>query len=59
AVFEGSCKMLQMATAADKARKEIKETKVEEKPLDTSKMPTMRADAAKATEIPAVSNVVS
>ena len=56
AVFEGSCKMLQMAT--DKAKKE-KEIKVEEKPLDTSKMPAMRADAAKATEIPAVSNVVS
>jgi cytoskeletal protein CcmA (bactofilin family) len=56
AMFEGSCKMLQMATAADKAKKE---TKVEEKPLDTSKMPTMRADAAKAAEIPAVSNVVS
>jgi cytoskeletal protein CcmA (bactofilin family) len=56
AVFEGSCKMLQMAN--DKAKKE-KEVKVEEKPLDTSKMPTMRADAAKATEIPAVSNVAS
>lgn len=52
AVFEGTCKMLQMATAADKARKETKETKVEEKPLDTSKMPTMRADT-KPTEIPA------
>jgi cytoskeletal protein CcmA (bactofilin family) len=60
AMFEGSCKMLQMATAADKVRKETtRETKVEEKPLDTSKMPTMRADAAKAAEIPAVSNVVS
>jgi cytoskeletal protein CcmA (bactofilin family) len=56
AVFEGSCKMLQMAT--EKAKKE-KEVKAEDKPLDTSKMPTMRADAAKATEIPAVSNVVS
>ena len=54
AMFEGSCKMLQMATAADKVKKE---TKVEEKPLDTSKMPPMRADVAKATEIPAVSNV--
>jgi cytoskeletal protein CcmA (bactofilin family) len=59
AVFEGSCKMLQMATAADKAKKETRETKVEEKPLDTSKMPAMRADAAKAAEIPAVSNVAS
>jgi cytoskeletal protein CcmA (bactofilin family) len=54
AMFEGSCKMLQMVTAADKVKKE---TKVEEKPLDTSKMPPMRADVAKATEIPAVSNV--
>ena len=60
AMFEGSCKMVQMAAAADKAKKETtRETKVEEKPLDTSKMPTMRADAAKAAEIPAVSNVVS
>jgi hypothetical protein len=48
--------MLQMAT--EKAKKE-NEVKAEDKPLDTSKMPTMRADAAKATEIPAVSNVVS
>lgn len=54
AVFEGTCKMVQMAT--DKAKKE---TKVEEKPLDTSKMPAMRADAAKATEIPAATNVVN
>src|SRR5688500_8724707 len=53
AVFEGTCKMLQMAT--DKAKKE---PKVEEKPLDTSKMPTMRADAAKATEIPAATSAV-
>ena len=56
AVFEGSCKMVQMATAADKVNKE---TKVEEKPLDTSKMPPMRADAAKATEIPAATSVVN
>ena len=56
AMFEGSCKMVQMATAADKAKKD---TKVEEKPLDTSKMPAMRADAAKASEIPSVSSVVS
>jgi cytoskeletal protein CcmA (bactofilin family) len=56
AVFEGSCKMLQMVSASEKSKKE---TKVEEKPLDTSKMPTMRADAAKATEIPAATNVVS
>ena len=51
AVFEGSCKMVQ---AVDKAKKEKKE----DQPLDTTKMPTMRADT-KPTEIPAVSNVVS
>ena len=50
AVFEGSCKMVQ---AVDKAKKEKKD-----EPLDTTKMPTMRADT-KPTEIPAVSNVVS
>jgi len=49
AVFEGSCKMLQMASQADKVRKEVKK----EEPLDTSKMPTKPAD------IPAVSTVVS
>ena len=54
AVFEGTCKMVQMAT--DKAKKE---SKAEEKPLDTSKMSAMRADAAKATEIPAATNVVN
>jgi len=53
AVFEGSCKMLQMATAAEK-------TKKNEQPLDTSKMPPLRADgAAKTTDIPAVSSVAS
>ena len=57
AMFEGSCKMVQMATAADKVKKE---SRVEEKPLDTSKMATIRADAAaKAAEIPAVSSSVS
>src|SRR5262245_34133490 len=49
AVFEGSCKMLQMATQAEKARKEPKK----EEPLDTSRMQPIRADA-KPTEIPAV-----
>jgi cytoskeletal protein CcmA (bactofilin family) len=50
AVFEGSCKMVQ---AVDKARKENKE----DQPLDTTKMPAMRADSnSKPTEI---SNVVS
>ena len=56
AIFEGSCKMLQMSTAADKARKD---KKIEE-PLDTSRMSSLRAaDAAKPTEIPSVSSVVS
>ncbi|HKG80671.1 MAG TPA: polymer-forming cytoskeletal protein, partial [Pyrinomonadaceae bacterium] len=56
AVFEGTCKMVQMTQAVDKARKDKKE----DQPLDTSKMHTIRADAGmKPTEIPAVSNVVS
>ena len=61
AVFEGSCKMLQMATEAEKSKKEMKvePPKVEQKPLDASKMPAMRADAAKATEMPAATNVVN
>lgn len=56
AIFEGSCKMLQMSAAADKNKKE---KKVDE-PLDTSRMQPLRAaDAAKPTEIPNVSSVVS
>src|SRR5215467_15197807 len=55
AVFEGSCKMLQMTAAADKARREKKE-----EPLDTSRMKTIPADAgAKSTEIPAATAVVN
>ena len=46
AVFEGTCKMLQMASAAEK-------TKKKEEPLDTSRMQTKPAD------IPAVSTSVS
>jgi len=59
AIFEGSCKMLQMTAAVDKSKKEVK--KVEDQPLDTSKMQPLRAaDAAvKAAEIPSVSNVAS
>ena len=48
AVFEGSCKMLQMATAAEKTKKEKRD-----EPLDTSRMQTKPAD------IPAVSTSVS
>ena len=55
AVFEGSCKMLQMTQAVDKAKSARKE-----EPLDTSKMKPIPADAAaKAADIPAVSNTVS
>ena len=46
AVFEGTCKMLQMASAAEK-------TKKKEEPLDTSRMQTKPAD------IPAISTSVS
>jgi cytoskeletal protein CcmA (bactofilin family) len=58
AIFEGSCKMLQMTAAVDKSKKDSK--KVDE-PLDTSKMQPLRAaDAAvKAADIPSVSSVVS
>jgi cytoskeletal protein CcmA (bactofilin family) len=58
AIFEGSCKMLQMNAAAEKAKK-----KVEEAPLDTTKMPpppSVRVEApAKPAAIPSVSNVAS
>lgn len=56
AIFEGSCKMLQMHTAAEKARKDVKK----DEPLDTTKLP-LRSDAqsAKPTEVASVSNVVS
>jgi cytoskeletal protein CcmA (bactofilin family) len=54
AVFEGSCKMLQMTAAADKAKREKKD-----EPLDTSRMKTIPADAAKSTDIPAATNVVN
>ena len=55
AVFEGSCKMLQMTQAADKAKSARRE-----EPLDTSKMKPIPADAAaKSADIPAVSHTVS
>ena len=61
AIFEGSCKMVQMQSAAEKARKEKKD-----EPLDTTKMQTVRADAPaptpaapKPNTMPAVSNVAS
>ena len=51
AVFEGSCKMVQMTQAAAKKDKK-------DEPLDTSRMKTIPADA-KATDIPAATNVVN
>src|ERR1044071_4863408 len=54
AVFEGSCKMLQMTAAADKAKREKKD-----EPLDTLRMKTFPVDAAKSTDIPAATNVVN
>ena len=54
AIFEGSCKMLQMHTAAEKARKDKKD-----EPLDTTKMVRPDAPAAKPTEVASVSNTVS
>lgn len=55
AIFEGSCKMVQMQSAAQKAQKD---KKVDE-PLDTTKMPPpVRTDATAKPAIP-VSSVAS
>ena len=55
AIFEGSCKMLQMSQAADKAKSVKKE-----EPLDTSRMKPIPADAAtKTADIPAATSIVS
>ncbi|HJP92779.1 MAG TPA: polymer-forming cytoskeletal protein [Pyrinomonadaceae bacterium] len=54
AVFEGTCKMLQMASA-DKAKKE----KREEQPLETPRIKTIAETPAKPADLPAVSSVVS
>lgn len=56
AIFEGSCKMMQMTAAVDKGKKDVKKA---DEPLDTSKMQPLRAADAKPTEIPSVSSVVS
>jgi cytoskeletal protein CcmA (bactofilin family) len=56
AVFEGSCKMLQMSAAAEKGKKDNKKA---DEPLDASRMQPLSADSAKATEIPSVSSVAS
>jgi len=55
AVFEGSCKMLQMTAAADK----MKRDKKDEQPLDASKMQTITADSGKRADVANVSSVVS
>ena len=57
AVFEGSCKMLQMTK--DVADKNKKDKKSADEPLDTSKMQPITADGAKSTSIPSVSSVAS
>ena len=43
AIFEGSCKMLQMSASVEKARKDGK--KIEDQPLDTTSMKPLSADA--------------
>ena len=56
AIFEGSCKMLQMSQAAEKSKSSVKK----DEPLDTSRMKPMPADAAtKPADIPAATSVVS
>src|SRR6185369_4812408 len=56
AIFEGTCKMLQMSQAADKAKNNVKK----EEPLDTSRMKPIPADAAaKPADIPAATSVVN
>ena len=56
AIFEGTCKMLQMSQAADKAKGQMKK----EEPLDTSRMKPIPADTAtKPADIPAATSVVS
>jgi cytoskeletal protein CcmA (bactofilin family) len=55
AIFEGSCKMMQMSSAADKAKK----VKVDQ-PLDTSSMKPIAADTvSKPAEISSVSKMAS
>lgn len=57
AMFEGSCKMVQMTAAADKSKKDKKD--LDDQPLDTSRMQTINADGAKPKDIPSVSAVAS
>ena len=56
AIFEGTCKMLQMSQAADKAKVNAKK----EEPLDTSRMKPIPADnGTKTADIPAATSAVS
>jgi len=55
AVFEGSCKMMQMSAAADKN----KVKKSVDEPLDTTRMQPISTDSAKSASVPSVSSVVS
>jgi len=56
AVFEGSCKMLQMSQAAEKTRRDgVKR----EEPLDTSNIQPISADGGKSPKISNVSSVAS
>lgn len=57
AIFEGTCKMLQMSQAADKAKSSVSVKK--EEPLDTSRMKAIPADTPKPADIPAATSVVS
>ena len=55
AIFEGTCKMLQMSQAADKSKSQKKE-----EPLDTSRMKPIPADnGTKTADIPAATSAVS
>lgn len=54
AVFEGSCKMLQMSAAAEKGKKDKKA----DEPLDASRIQAISADGPKS-DIPSVSSVAS
>jgi len=55
AIFEGTCKMLQMSQAADKSKSQKRE-----EPLDTSRMKPILADnGTKTADIPAATSAVS
>lgn len=60
AVFEGSCKMLQMSTAAAAAADKSKKDRKEDQPLDTTSMKPISADAVtKPSEVSNVSKMAS